>query len=179
MTASALLAILSALGWVLLFGLGVSVLRLQQAVIDLEGRMDSRDSGPEIGTVAPEIEGTTMHGDDRIQTSVSSHPRLVWFLSTTCKSCWESRSLVERIARDLGESVASIVSVEGTVEDVKAFAEPWKSDVPVVADPEGMTRRLWHVARVPSVVFVGQDGLVKWRGRQPPSRQIMERMDSA
>src|SRR5688500_18502603 len=120
MTIIHLLGIAVILNWLLLLGLAISVVRLQNRIASRQ-RGELPDEGPAVGSVAPPIDAPLNgHGVGNL-----SLPRVVWFMSADCSTCKRLSPAAEAIARDFSHSVQSVVNCTGTVEGIKQFSEQW------------------------------------------------------
>lgn len=163
MTAFDVLVISSAVGWLLLIGLAVSVVRIEKAVVALQAE---KQEGPPIGSLAPEItndEGTRSV-EIRSGEPALGLPRLVWFMQMDCGPCKLAQSLVGAIASDYKDTATSWVNYVGAAEGAEEFAREWGSLVRLVVDPARTNQMRWKIRRVPSVVLVRRDGIVAWKG---------------
>jgi thiol-disulfide isomerase/thioredoxin len=177
MTILHLLLISSAVTWLLLIGLAVSVVRIEKAVVGLQARTQD---GPPVGSVAPELVGMVNEGPHSMgigsgEFEIGS-PKLVWFMESGCGPCEHVRPLVGELAAEYQEDVTCWVNYLGTSEAAVEFARHWSSPVRVLADPDGRNHTRWQIRRVPSVVLLGSDGLVVWKGG-PSRRSIKEALD--
>lgn len=163
MTTLHVLLISSALNWVLVLGLALSVLRLRNVIVQ-QRRSPKPSSGPVIGLIAPALHGLALPPEEA-ETHVGSRPRLVWFMSSRCNACERSRPVVELIAHDFRERVESIVNLSGSGEQVSACGD-WGTDVFVISDPDRSNARRWSVTRLPTVVLVEGSGIVRWRSNE-------------
>ena len=159
MTAFHLFVVSSAVGWFLLIGLAVSVVRIEKAVVAMQAE---KQEGPVVGSVAPELtndDGTRSLGIRSFESALGL-PRLVWFMQTGCGPCQLARSLVGAMASEHQDVATSWVNYVGTRE----AAVEWGSLVRLVVDPDRTNQTRWKIRRVPAVVVVGTDGVVAWKG---------------
>jgi thiol-disulfide isomerase/thioredoxin len=175
MTVLHVLFLSSAVSWLLLIGLAVSVVRIEKLVLGMRTGQEPQDDGPALGSVAPEfadpepIRPVNLGRADAMR----GVPQLYWFMRTNCAPCLHLRPLVEAIASEYEDKVCCWVNCVGPSGAVEELAGEWDPIVRVVFDRQRTNATRWGVRRVPSVVLVGCDGVVAWKGRA--SREPVER----
>ena len=102
MTVLHVLFLSSAVSWLLLIGLAVSVVRIEKLVLGMRTGQEPQDDGPALGSVAPEfadpepIRPVNLGRADAMR----GVPQLYWFMRTNCAPCLHLRPLVEAIASE-------------------------------------------------------------------------------
>lgn len=126
------------------------------------------------GTAAPKFTGETADGKSfALSSALKDKPVLVYFMSTSCpvsKAAMPHYGALAKAYEDLG------LTVVGVLNDGKAGYEKWNKihnvKYPVVLDPSYEVIKAYHIAKAPSAVLVGKNGMVikAWTGY---SKQIL------
>ncbi|MXX77674.1 MAG: hypothetical protein F4Z33_01515 [Gemmatimonadales bacterium] len=152
--------------WVVVAVLAAAMVMMLREHADLvlgsrEGR--SRLHGPPEGTAAPKLEGDEV----RPVEGYAPGPRIVLFMAVTCQPCHQRRPQISYFAADHGDTVDTVVTCSGSVEDVRDFAVELGPEVSVLADPAGDTAAKWRVFMTPFAVGVDGEGIVRGKVANP------------
>jgi hypothetical protein len=151
------------LNWIGLIGLAVTVVRLQDRLLERKLGSDPDDDGPAVGSQAPVLLG---QASLRLPDSTGRVlPQLVWFMRRNCAPCQESRSIVKRIADAHQGKLECLVNFVGGADEVSALVQVWGAHVEIIADSARANVKQWRVRRAPFVFLVGEDGVIRWKGR--------------
>lgn len=154
--------------WVLLLlQLGVLVVLLR-LVHRLSAHWLQNDPGWGLppGSVAPALAGEPLWGT-AVPRLGAGEEHLVVFLSPSCVSCKAALSRLPAVSSAHRARVVAVVA--GTRQQAGLLAAPHRGSgaLPpfvLLADPEGVNARNYHVTLFPSSVVVGADGLVAGKG---------------
>ena len=104
------------------------------------------------GQVAPGLRGTTLAGEPYDLAEARSRPALVYFFAPWCKICAASAGNLNRLRRWRDETELEMVAVAldwRTAEEVSAYAERHKLDIPVVLGDASVAEN-WQIYAFPS-----------------------------
>lgn len=156
--------------WILLLGVALSVLRVQQTVGGIQYSLERRAAeGPPEGGRAPMLLGRIFGwraGKLQISEGVEilaadPRPILLWFMGAGCRPCQHLLPTVSAIADEYGASVRSVVTAAGAPEEIRFLAERVSPSVTVIADPERVNAKRWQVHMTPFVIVVDAGGTIR------------------
>lgn len=117
-----------------------------------------------VGKAAPEFEIDVLGGEAfKLQDVIGKKVVMLDFWATWCGPCVAALPQISAAAEELKEKdvIFYAVNLNETPEDVKAFLEEQKLDVPVLLDVEGEVGKLYKAAAIPQTVLIGKDGRVQ------------------
>lgn len=117
-----------------------------------------------VGKAAPEFEVDVLDGETfKLQDVIGKKVVMLDFWATWCGPCVAALPQISAAAEELKEKdvIFYAVNLRETPEDVKAFLEEQKLDVPVLLDAEGEVGGLYKAAAIPQTVLIGKDGRVQ------------------
>jgi thiol-disulfide isomerase/thioredoxin len=117
-----------------------------------------------VGKAAPEFEIDVLDGEAfKLQDVIGKKVVMLDFWATWCGPCVAALPQISAAAEELKDKdvIFYAVNLRETPEDVKAFLEEQKLDVPVLLDAEGEVGDLYKAAAIPQTVLIGKDGRVQ------------------
>jgi len=156
--------------WVMVIGLGLTVLALARQVGVLYERIAPAGAlmisqGPEVGEIAPEFELETLDGGPLTLGGVpqSNKSTLLFFLSPNCPICNTLIPVLKSIRRSESEWLDIVLASDGEPEKQRAFiARKELAEFPFVLSTElGMT---YQVAKLPFAVLLDEKGVLRAKG---------------
>ena len=122
----------------------------------------ARSSGPDEGAVAAPFElalanreGTFRLADQR------GKPVVMEVFASWCGACQRATPALAEAYRDHGDKATFIgVSVDQKIEDIVAAKDGWGIPYDVARD-DGSVARAYKVSRLPTIVVIGGDGVVR------------------
>jgi thiol-disulfide isomerase/thioredoxin len=107
-------------------------------------------------------------------------PVLINFWATWCDPCRAEMPLIVaayRANQEMGLQVLAIdlTDQETTTRDVRRFVAEFSMPFPVLLDEKGKVRRLYQLRGVPTSVFVGADGVVRFVNIGPIDSETLQR----
>jgi methylamine dehydrogenase accessory protein MauD len=156
--------------WVLVIGLGLTVLALARQVGVLYERIAPAGAlmisqGPEVGEVAPEFELETLSGDAITLGGVpaSKKSTLLFFLSPTCPICNTLIPVLKSIHRSESKWLDVVFASDGEPHAQRAFVEKKElGEFPFILSTElGMT---YQVEKLPFAVLLDEKGVLRAKG---------------
>ena len=117
-----------------------------------------------VGKAAPEFEIDVLDGEAfKLQDVIGKKVVMLDFWATWCGPCVAALPHISAAAEELKDKdvIFYAVNLRETPEDVKAFLEEQKLDVPVLLDAEGKVGDLYKAAAIPQTVLIGKDGRVQ------------------
>ena len=156
--------------WVLVIGLGLTVLALARQVGVLYERIAPAGAlmisqGPEIGEVAPQFELETLAGEPIAVGGVpaSGKSTLLFFLSPTCPVCNTLLPVLKSIHRSESKWLDVVFASDGDTAVQRAFVDKKElGDFPFILSTElGMT---YQVEKLPFAVLLDDKGVLRAKG---------------
>lgn len=156
--------------WVLVIGLGLTVLALARQVGVLYERIAPAGAlmisqGPEIGEVAPQFELETLAGEPIAVGGVpaSGKSTLLFFLSPTCPVCNTLIPVLKSIHRSESKWLDVVFASDGDTAVQRAFVDKKElGDFPFILSTElGMT---YQVEKLPFAVLLDDKGVLRAKG---------------
>jgi len=131
-----------------------------------------RSSGPAEGTHAPRIDLPLVGAEGRFDLDkVKGKPVVVEVFASWCGACRRSAPVLAQAFREHSPDEVEFLAVsvdDSPVEAAKA-KEHWGIPYPVALD-DGSVSRGYHVSLLPTVVFIGRDGIVRHATTGVPSQ---------
>jgi peroxiredoxin len=117
-----------------------------------------------LGKDAPDFEVDVLDGETfKLEDVIGKKVVMLDFWATWCGPCVAALPQISAAAEELKEKdvIFYAVNLRESAEDVKAFLEEQKLDVPVLLDAEGEVGDLYKAAAIPQTVLIGKDGRVQ------------------
>ena len=107
-------------------------------------------------------------------------PVLINFWATWCDPCRTEMPLIVAAYRANQETGLQVLAIdltdqETTTKDVRRFVAELSMPFPVLLDEKGKVRRLYQLRGVPTSVFVGADGVVRFVNIGPIDSGALQR----
>lgn len=156
--------------WVMVIGLGLTVLALARQVGVLYERIAPAGAlmisqGLEVGEVAPEFDLKTLDGEMVTIGGVpeSNKSTLLFFLSPNCPICNTLLPVLKSIQRNESKWLDIILASDGEPEQQRAFvARKELSKFPYVLSTQlGLT---YQIAKLPFAVLLDEQGVLRAKG---------------
>jgi len=156
--------------WVLVIGLGLTVLALARQIGVLYERIAPAGAlmisqGPDVGEVAPEFNLQTLDGAMQSVGGVPASGRstLLFFLSPTCPVCNTLIPVLKSIRRNESEWLDVVLASDGEPEAQRAFVNKKElEEFPYVLSTQlGVT---YQVAKLPFAVLLDDQGVLRAKG---------------
>jgi peroxiredoxin len=117
-----------------------------------------------VGKAAPEFEVDVLDGEAfKLKDVIGKKVVMLDFWATWCGPCVAALPQISAAAEALKDKdvIFYAVNLRESPDDVKAFLEEKKLDVPVLLDAEGEVGDLYKAAAIPQTVLIGKDGRVQ------------------
>jgi thiol-disulfide isomerase/thioredoxin len=142
---------------------GIGIVELP-AEKNTTGRSPSTDEG----RVAPDFVLETPDGGTLRFSDLQGRPVLVNFWASWCGPCrQEMPEIVDAAAQHGDELVVLAINLQENAGQVRAFADDFGMDFPIVIDRTGQVADAWRIGGpvegIPSSYFIGPDGVVRTR----------------
>ena len=147
----------------------------------------SPEPGLSIGSVAPELTGTTPSGETVGLTDLDGNPiRLadlrghpVWinFWATWCPPCQEETPILRDMQEKYGDDGLEVVAIsvqETTVDDVRAYVERYGLEYKVGFDATSAIFHTYHAFGLPTQFFLDENGVIHDVVLGPITREEVE-----
>ncbi|MBI2325656.1 MAG: TlpA family protein disulfide reductase [Chloroflexi bacterium] len=122
-------------------------------------------AGSFVGTVAPDLVGTTIDGTRVGLADLRGRPVWLTFFSSWCVRCRAENPDIEQVhleqARAGGDLVILAIGSGETGPSVSEYARNARLTFPIVADPDRAISRSYAVLALPTHVFIDRDGIVR------------------
>jgi thiol-disulfide isomerase/thioredoxin len=130
------------------------------------------------GNAAPSLSLKTLDGAVVSLSDYAGHPVLINFWASWCKPCRVEMPLLisaHEAHQEVGLVVLAInlTDQERSTRDVQGFQTEFQIPFPVLLDKKGKARELYRLRGVPTSVFVGSDGVVRWVHPGPISEAVL------
>jgi thiol-disulfide isomerase/thioredoxin len=134
------------------------------------------------GTPAPDFDAVVRAGEgrgDRVQLS-ALHGRVVVldFWAHWCEPCRESAPILNAIRSDLGSAPVSFygVNIEEELAPRRVIAEHGRFEYafPTFHDDDNSMQTAYEVSRLPTLIVIDKDGVVRHRSSGVPNREDLE-----
>jgi thiol-disulfide isomerase/thioredoxin len=124
--------------------------------------LHARASGPDEGTIATPFELRLANRDGTFRLADQrGKPVVIEVFASWCGACRRATPPLAEAYREHGDKATFIgVSVDQRLEDVVAAKEQWGIPYDVAQD-DGSVARAYHVSRLPTVIVIGADGVVR------------------
>ena len=111
---------------------------------------------------APAFSLETLSGDDFALAEAKGRPLVINFWATWCGPCEAELPIKKRLARELGDKVRllgiNLTTSEGSVDDVRRYAEEHEINYPVLLDTRGNVQQRYGVRGTPTTYVIDADG---------------------
>lgn len=164
-------ALVAALAW--------QVMRLREDQRWLADRV----SQPYVGMFVPQVAATALDGRTVSLGQPQGRRQVLFFFTTTCPHCRASLPQLKLAARALRErgDVELIGVAFASPAQAAAYAREHALDFPLVARDDRRIAALFRARRVPSLLVIDGDGLVRYRhvGALDGKAPLQELLDAA
>jgi cytochrome c biogenesis protein CcmG, thiol:disulfide interchange protein DsbE len=137
------------------------------------------------GAHAPNINLPALTGS-RVQLSkLRGHPVIVSFWATWCSPCRAEFPELVKLQQQYDSVGLRVLGVNGTdqerstkelsVKAIQEFVDNFAVSFPIALDTRGQTRRAFHIARLPTTVFIDSAGVIQHVHEGAISREELER----
>lgn len=121
-----------------------------------------RGDGPGLGKPAPEFTLLNTDGSAVSLSDFRGNVVLINFWATWCTPCRkEFPELVKTYADGSGDVVVIGVNMQENRDQVRAFADEYGADFPILIDPKAEVADAYRVLGLPSTYFVDQQGVLR------------------
>jgi thiol-disulfide isomerase/thioredoxin len=122
----------------------------------------ARSSGPDEGTLATPFELALANRDGTFRLAdQKGKPVVMEVFASWCGACRRATPALAEAYRDHGDKATFIgVSVDHKLEDIVAAKDEWGIPYDVARD-DGSVARAYKVSRLPTVIVIGSDGIVR------------------
>jgi cytochrome c biogenesis protein CcmG/thiol:disulfide interchange protein DsbE len=94
--------------------------------------------------------------------SYRGRPLLLVFWTTSCGICQHELPLLNRMAAEFRNKGIAVVAIHlGGEEEARGYMQANGINLELLADPEGVAARAYHVGGVPKLILIGGDGKIK------------------
>jgi peroxiredoxin len=94
--------------------------------------------------------------------SYRGRPVLLVFWTTSCGICQHEMPLLNLMAAEFRNKGISVVAIHlGREEEARSYMQSKGIDLALLADPQGVAARAYHVNGIPKLVLIGSDGKIK------------------
>jgi peroxiredoxin len=124
--------------------------------------LHARSSGPEEGSVAASFELPLANGEGIFRLAEQrGKPVVIEVFASWCGSCRRATPSLAEAYRDHHANATFIgVSVDDRLEDAVRAKDRWGIPYAVARD-DGSVARAYKVSRLPTVIVIGKDGVVR------------------
>lgn len=125
-----------------------------------------------VGDKAPAFQAVTIDGQNiSIDNPTNAKPVLLVFWATWCPYCEAAVPKLKKIYSAYSPKDLTFVSINPGVNDslrkVRLFVEKYNLPYPVIYDKGGAISKTFGVNGVPTVIIVGRNDIVRYRGGIP------------
>jgi peroxiredoxin len=134
-------------------------------------------AGPEVGALAPAIEGQAVDGEPVSLKGWRGQPVVVNFWATWCAPCLEEMPALQAAARSRPDVRFVGVNAGEPVAAIRQWAEARGLEFPLMADGDGSLVRAYQVRGLPATFFIDSAGVIREVVYGPlASGQVMENL---
>lgn len=117
--------------------------------------------GVAVGQRAPAIEVTLLDGSVMNTADFLGKPIWINFMATWCPQCQDELPMMERYAKQLGDSMTVLViDVGEDRQAVRSFMQDLGVDLTVGVDPDGTVQQEWGTYALPVHFWLDEQGIV-------------------
>jgi len=122
----------------------------------------SKEARPEVGYTAPDFTLSDLDGNPVKLSDFRGQVVYLNFWATWCPPCREEMPAIEAIHKEMGDKVKVLaVNIEGTRDEVSAFAREFGLSFPIVLDSDLSVARKYLVRGIPVSLFIDKDGVIR------------------
>jgi thiol-disulfide isomerase/thioredoxin len=140
----------------------------------------TREVGTQAEVRAPDFALKLLDSGRDSLSGYRGRPVLINFWATWCDPCRTEMPLIVAAYRANQETGLQVLAInltdqETTLRDVRRFVAEFSMPFPVLLDEKGKVRRLYQLRGVPTSVFVGADGVVRFVNIGPIGSEALQR----
>ena len=118
--------------------------------------------GVAVGQRAPAIDVTLLDGSVMNTADFAGKPMWINFMATWCPQCRDELPMMERYAKQLGDSMTVlVVDVGEDRQQVRQFMNDLGVDLTVGVDPDGNVQREWGTYALPVHFWLDEQGIIR------------------
>ncbi|MCC5874897.1 MAG: TlpA family protein disulfide reductase [Candidatus Sumerlaeia bacterium] len=147
-------------------GIGIIGLMLIAAGLGIFLGMDKAPVHASVGAKALDIRGNTVDGSPVDTTSLAGDVVVVNFWATWCGPCLRALPEKTAIANEMADKGVRVIGVSGDPrrEDLRAYEQANDIGFPTIHEGAEDIMRTWGVSSFPTVIIIGRDGKIVYRG---------------
>lgn len=156
-------------------GIGVVGLMLIAAGLGIYLGLDRAPVHASVGAKAMDIRGATADGSSIDTSSMAGDVVVVNFWATWCGPCLRALPEKTSIAKEMADKGVRVVGVSGDPrrEDLLDYEAGHDIGFPTIFEGAGDIMRSWGVSSFPTVVVIGRDGKIEYRGSGRGLRNVV------
>lgn len=122
----------------------------------------SKEARPEVGYTAPDFPLQDLNGNPVKLSDFRGQVVCLNFWATWCPPCRSEMPAIEAVHKEMGDKVKVLaVNVEGTRDEVSAFARELGLSFPIVLDSDMSVARKYLVRGIPVSLFIDKEGVIR------------------
>jgi cytochrome c biogenesis protein CcmG/thiol:disulfide interchange protein DsbE len=125
----------------------------------------SQASAPAVGFIAPDLELTSLAGDQIQLSQFHGQAILLNFWASWCPPCKSEMPAMQQAYEEYADHGFSILAVNATNVDTKAAAYQFAQDnqltFPILFDPDGEVAQIYRASSLPTSFFIDRDGNIQ------------------
>lgn len=122
----------------------------------------SKEARPEVGYTAPDFTLSDLDGKQVNLSDLRGQVVYLNFWATWCPPCREEMPAIQAIHEEMGDKVKVLaVNVEGTRDEVSAFAKEFGLGFQIALDGDLSVARMYQVRGIPVSLFIDKNGVIR------------------
>lgn len=119
------------------------------------------EAAPVVGRRAPEFSLPALNGTPVALASLRGRPLVLNFMATWCLPCRQELPAIQSLTARHPELRVLLVDWAEDPEQVAAFLEELKVDLPTVVDDTGQVTKAYRIRGLPSTFFIDREGVIR------------------
>jgi peroxiredoxin len=148
--------------WVLVILQMLVLLGVVRALYEVRQRFRAAESAEFEGQPVPEFAAVDLSGQTVSSSTLAGAAAVLLFVSPNCQTCMVALNELHVLASDPARQL--VLFCHATEEDSRRLAADFGVTAPVVADRDGVVKRLFGVSSTPMAVRIGVDGRIESHG---------------